>query len=87
MTSEMLLFERHNEAMLNDFGPVTLTSALLVLLAAALFFRSPLPTLLLILPAAAAIPATLAVAVRLGLPVPPVAICFLAIILGVGIDD
>ncbi|MBZ0089562.1 MAG: MMPL family transporter, partial [Thermoanaerobaculia bacterium] len=87
VTGEVLLFERHNRALLSDLVPVTATAALAVAALVFLFFRRWAPVALVLLPPFAAISCTLALATCLELPVPPAAICFLAIVLGVGVDD
>ena len=81
------VYDRANKLQLDDFGRVSWIAVLFVGTAVMVFFRRLAPAGLTFLPLAAGLPAALAAIVILEVELMPSAICFAAIILGVGIDD
>ena len=81
------VYARANELQIKDFARVSWLAVLLVGIAILAFFRHLLPAGLTFLPLAAALPAALAVIVIFKVGLMPSSIGFVAIILGVGIDD
>lgn len=81
------VYLRVNELVGSDVVRVGLLGAVLVIGTILAFFRAWRPTAAALLPLAAALPVTIGVLVVVGAPLTPITLCFIAVVLGIGIDD
>jgi predicted exporter/outer membrane lipoprotein-sorting protein len=81
------VYDRVNALVVPDLKRIGWAGALLVAGVVLLYFRNLRESLLCLLPLAAALPTTLALAWLLGVSFTQTAVCFVAVVLGIGIDD
>jgi predicted RND superfamily exporter protein len=87
LTGPAAVLERTNQVVRSDFRRVSWIGATLVVVVLALFLRSARLTAVALAPLVAALITVLAIAVLVQIPFTPSAVSFVAIIVGVGIDD
>lgn len=81
------VYDRVNALVIPDLRRIGWAGALLVAGVVLLYFRNLRESLLCLMPLAAAIPTALALTRLLGVTLTQTAVCFVAVVLGIGIDD